>query len=93
VDPSVTATVAQLQKQFGERTVRVILTVKETRHDKISDAQQKVTSVLREAGVILAEPIAGQPFVVVECRPAQLETAARTGLINRIQPDRLDAPQ
>ena len=92
IDPSVAASIAELRKQFGEKMVRVILTTRGNGDAAVAAAQQKLVSVMKEAGALVADPIPGQPLLVVECSPAQLEIGARTGLISRVEIDRLDAP-
>jgi len=91
IDGGDASTIADLKARFGDKLIRVMLTVKGAGGEAAA-AQRQVVAAMKTAGATVADPIAGQPLVVVECKPDQLDAAARTGLVTKIEIDQLDAP-
>jgi len=56
-------------------------------------AVQRLAAAARSAGAVSAEPMAGQPIVVVEAKPAALAALMRSGAAEAIQLDRTARPQ
>lgn len=56
-------------------------------------AIKRVTDAAHMAGAALVEPVAGQPLVVVEAKPAALAALMRSGAAESIQMDRAARPQ
>jgi len=93
--------VAELKKkaQASDSVVRVIVEVRcdtgsaavasDTSPDKakVARAVEKLSRVMRSAGVAVVEPIAGTPYVVMELSDTQLDTLVSTGMVKALQED------
>ena len=90
--PGVEQAVDDIKKQYGDRLVRVIATVKAGTTDTVHAEQAKLVAQMKQAGALVADPIQGQPLVVIECKASELEAAVRSGLIVDLRVDSLDAP-
>ncbi|MGH6815904.1 MAG: hypothetical protein ACREC6_09375 [Hyphomicrobiaceae bacterium] len=80
-----TETVEALRKSSGDRVVRVVVTVQGEAAEKA-----EVARALRAAGAASVQPIRGQPALVVEAKPQQLEAAVATGKVKQIHVDTPD---
>ena len=91
----VEAAVDEIEQRFGDSVVRVIATVDASSGSpsSVEAAQQRLVAFMEGGGAAVADPIPGQPLVVIECAPRLLEEAAQRGLLVSVQLDALDAPQ
>jgi hypothetical protein len=97
---ALTNSIAELKAKAGTGTVRVIARLhpdpraapptnaKETEH-AIAQSQAALVNALRQEGAAVAEPIIGQPFVVLELTAPQLDRLMATGLVESIEEDRI----
>lgn len=91
--PRVVAEIAALP---ADKFVRVIVKAKAPANAApaaMQAAQKRVSDAALAAGAALVEPIAGQPLVVVEAKPAQLQALARSNAVETMQLDRPATPQ
>jgi hypothetical protein len=96
-----TASIAELKAKAGTGTVRLIARVHPDPHaapptdareteQAIAHSQAALVNVLRHEGAAVAEPVIGQPFVVLELTALQLERLMATGLVESVEEDRIE---
>lgn len=90
-EPDLIAKLDEIEKDFGGRPVRVIVTVEHNVGDG-TVAIQTVAGVLLENGAYSVEPIDGTSLLVVEAHPEALRAAAATGLVADVVLDELSPP-
>jgi hypothetical protein len=92
---SLEAAVGRLRDDLGDAVGRFIVTIRsspaETR-GAIEARTGELATALRQAGALMAEPIAGQPLVVVEVRGSQLPQLAEDPGIVCIERDTPEPP-
>jgi len=89
------ATAGRLQAEFGDRVGRFIVTVRSSEAEATAAIDRRTDQLaadLRQAGALMAEPIAGQPLVVVEVRGSQLRELAEDPRIACIERDTPEPP-
>jgi len=89
------ATAGRLQAEFGDRIGRFILTVRSSEAEAtfaIDRRTDQLAADLRQAGALMAQPIVGQPLLVVEVRGSQLRELAGDPRIVCIERDTPEPP-
>jgi hypothetical protein len=89
------AAVGRLQDDLGDAVGRFIVTVRSSPAERPSAIRARTgetAAALRQAGALIAEPIAGQPLIVVEARGSRLPQLAEDPRIVCIQRDTPEPP-
>ncbi len=98
-DQGLTESVSILKEKAGFGMVRVIVKVRPSSghtgmadgtRQEIESAKANVAKVMRQEGVLVVEPLEGQPLIVMELTADQLDRLIATNLVESIQEDRID---
>ena len=92
---SLEAAVGRLQDDLGDAVGRFIVTIRSSPAEArgaIDARTGEVAAALRQAGALMAEPIAGQPLVVVEVEGSQLPELVKDPRIVCIERDTPEPP-
>jgi subtilisin family serine protease len=87
---------AEIAALPADRLVRVIVKVRAPANAApaaVQAATKRASDAALAAGAVLVEPMARQPLIVVEAKPAQLQALMRSGAVESMQIDRAARPQ